>query len=353
LSSFLGKPSEASGKYNSHFISKLEGHTSKVTAVTTFSDPSNLATPLAITGSADNTVRIWDMNTSECIHTLTRHHNVITGIVVCPAYAEHAARVFTSSMDGSIKIWELWTGNYVGSLDGGHSKGVRAICLYYPDTAALELPPPSQPAKRLSQANFLSVGNITSLKTYHIEDTLRLPLLVSTGDDCTILVWNIESSQVEFEPIPTGRTNIIHTLAVYSPIRDSKPISELPNIRKGRPIIIGAGSDKVIAFWDLISGDPLLIFDDKHKPLQGHVKTINSLAVYSPLDGASPFIVSGSSDRSVMVWDLYSGELMRTMEGHTDKVCCVQVYGAHEDKNPFVISCSEGKCVSLILSIFH
>jgi WD40 repeat protein len=67
--------------------------------------------------------------------------------------------------------------------------------------------------------------------------------------------------------------------------------------------------DRTVKVWELESGRLL-------RSLEGHTGGVNAVAV-SP-DGR--FIVSGSDDRTVKVWELESGRLLRSLEGHTDWV---------------------------------
>jgi WD40 repeat protein len=50
------------------------------------------------------------------------------------------------------------------------------------------------------------------------------------------------------------------------------------------------------------------------------------------------FIVSGSEDRTVKVWELESGRLLRSLEGHTDDVNAVAV----SPDGRFIVSGSGG-----------
>ena len=70
----------------------------------------------------------------------------------------------------------------------------------------------------------------------------------------------------------------------------------------------GSANDKTIKVWDLESGRLL-------RSLEGHTDGVNAVAL-TP-DGR---IVSGSADKTIKVWDLESGHLLRSLEGHTDGV---------------------------------
>ena len=72
------------------------------------------------------------------------------------------------------------------------------------------------------------------------------------------------------------------------------------------------GDDQNVRVWDVKSGQCL-------KTLQGHTGWIRSVA-FSP-DGS--VVVSGSEDRTVCVWDRNSGQCLLTLQGHHSSVWSV------------------------------
>jgi len=81
----------------------------------------------------------------------------------------------------------------------------------------------------------------------------------------------------------------------------------------GRRIVSGS-SDRTVAVWDLVSGS-------RTRRLTGHQDSVRSVAV-SP-DGRR--IVSGSDDRTVAVWDLEAGSRIHQLTGHQGAVNSVAV----------------------------
>jgi WD40 repeat protein len=76
----------------------------------------------------------------------------------------------------------------------------------------------------------------------------------------------------------------------------------------GRYMLSGS-DDHTVRMWDVASGGELLVF-------QGHTAGVNSVA-FSP-DGN--IALSGCSDKTVRLWDLESGKELRVFEGHTAQV---------------------------------
>ena len=72
--------------------------------------------------------------------------------------------------------------------------------------------------------------------------------------------------------------------------------------------------DQTLRLWDLESGQTL-------RTLEGHTDWVRAVAV-TP-DGRRA--VSASGDQTLRLWDLESGQTIRTLEGHTDWVSAVAV----------------------------
>ena len=77
--------------------------------------------------------------------------------------------------------------------------------------------------------------------------------------------------------------------------------------------LASASFDKTVKLWDIRTGECL-------KTLQGHGR-VNSVSI-SP-DGKT--LASGSHDKTVTLWDIRTGECLKTFQGHTDTVRSVEI----------------------------
>ena len=75
-----------------------------------------------------------------------------------------------------------------------------------------------------------------------------------------------------------------------------------------------APDDNTLRLWDLATGETL-------RTLEGHTCSVSAVAVLA--DGSRA--LSGSWDNTLRLWDLATGETLRTLEGHTDRVSAVAV----------------------------
>ena len=110
-------------------LKTLAGHSYSVCSVAYSPDGKRI-----ISGSGDNTVKIWDANTGECLKTLEGHSEGINSVSYSP-YGKYIASCsgtfFKKNDDKTIKIWNANTGECLKTLEG-HSLGVLSVA-FSPD----------------------------------------------------------------------------------------------------------------------------------------------------------------------------------------------------------------------------
>jgi WD40 repeat protein len=87
----------------------LQGHTAAVMTANFSPDGKQLAT-----SSQDQTVKLWDAETGQLLHTFTGH-NHYTGRVI---FNPEATRLATGSLDRTVKVWDLETRKELYTLSG-------------------------------------------------------------------------------------------------------------------------------------------------------------------------------------------------------------------------------------------
>ena len=73
-----------------------------------------------VSGSSDNTLKVWDVATGQCVATLEGHSKDVW----CVAMFPDGRRVVSASDDKTLKVWDVVTGKCVATLQG-HRSGVR------------------------------------------------------------------------------------------------------------------------------------------------------------------------------------------------------------------------------------
>ncbi|KAI1370623.1 WD40 repeat-like protein [Hypoxylon crocopeplum] len=90
-----------------YFIRTLQGHSHSVRAIAAHADT-------LVSGSYDNTVRVWRISTGETVHILQGHSQKVYSVVLDVA----RNRCISGSMDSFVKIWDLETGSCIHTLEG-------------------------------------------------------------------------------------------------------------------------------------------------------------------------------------------------------------------------------------------
>ncbi|KAJ3103794.1 hypothetical protein HK100_004146, partial [Physocladia obscura] len=96
--------------------------------------------------------------------------------------------------------------------------------------------------------------------------------------------------------------------------------------------VVSGSSDKTVKIWDAQTGA-------LQRTLEGHTDIVRAVAIST--NGQS--VVSGSSDKMVKIWDSQTGRLLRTLEGHSDWVRAVAV----STDGQFIVSGSDDATVKI------
>ena len=95
------------------------GHSSFVNSVAISPDGETL-----VSGSGDNTIKLWNLHTGELRHTLIGH----SGSVYCVAITPDGETLVSGSADKTITVWNLHTGELRNTLTG-HSSWVNCVAI--------------------------------------------------------------------------------------------------------------------------------------------------------------------------------------------------------------------------------
>ncbi|MFM5946390.1 MAG: WD40 repeat domain-containing protein, partial [Dolichospermum sp.] len=93
----------------SHLIRTLTGHSYLVRAIALTPDGKTV-----ISGSNDETIKIWDLETGEEKLTFKGHSSWVTAIAVTP----DGKTVISGSWDNTIKIWDLANRKEIATFTG-------------------------------------------------------------------------------------------------------------------------------------------------------------------------------------------------------------------------------------------
>jgi len=152
--------------------------------------------------------------------------------------------------------------------------------------------------------NYNTLERIKSLEGHsdyirHIAVHPTLPLILTSSDDMTIREWDWDKN---WECTRTYEGHSHYVMMVQWNPKDNTSFAS-------------ASLDRSIKVWGISGGT------NAHFTLTGHARGVNCIDYAQ--SGEKPYLVSGSDDKTVRVWDYQTKQCVHVLEGHTGNVSSV------------------------------
>uniref|UniRef100_A0A673AGA8 F-box domain-containing protein n=1 Tax=Sphaeramia orbicularis TaxID=375764 RepID=A0A673AGA8_9TELE len=257
----------------------LKGHDDHVITCLQFSGD------LIVSGSDDNTLKVWSAITGKCLRTLTGH----TGGVWCSQMA--VTTVISGSTDRTLRVWDADSGQCVHTLYG-HTSTVR--CMHLHGNRVV-----SGSRDTTLRVWDVSTGRCEHVLTGHVAAVRCVQYdgrrVVSGGYDYMVKVWDAES-EVCLHTLQ-GHTNRVYSLQYH--------IDHIHSLTSGMElrdnILVSGNADSTVRVWDIRTGQCLHTLQGPHK----HQSAVTCLQFCRGL------VLSSSDDGTVKLWDLRTGAWIR------------------------------------------
>ncbi|MCF7859127.1 MAG: DUF4062 domain-containing protein [Candidatus Cloacimonetes bacterium] len=319
-------------------LQTLKGHTDCVSAVSI--SPNGRR---AISGSADETCIVWDLESGEPIQTLKGH----TSDVLSVSISADGKRAISGSDDKSSILWDLESGKQIQTLKG-HSDRVYSVSISPDGRRAIS----GSEDESCILWNLESGKSIHTLKghsgrVYSVSISADGRRAISGSDDESCILWDLESGKPIH--ILKGHSGRVYSVSISPDGRRAISGSILWNLESGEPIqklkcifnkwnsvsICPDGKlaisesygmtsflknrnalsqPKACYLWDLESGEPI-------KTLKGHIDEVMSVSICA--DGSRA--ISGSKDCTCILWDPERGKLLQNPIGHNYAVSSIPI----------------------------
>jgi GTPase SAR1 family protein len=263
---------------------KLTGHGGWVNSVAVSPDGKWVAS-----GSDDNTVKIWDLESGECRTTLEGH----TGDVMSVAITPDGKRILSGSSDNSVRVWDVSSGGELAELDG-HTAKVWSIVALRDNVHVLS----GGFDKTLRLWDIASRSCVKTIEcgTDDADDifgtaVIRAETQVLSGHrDGRIRLWNLETG--DCQATLKGHSETVRSIQITL---------------DGRFAVSGS-NDKTLKVWDLETGSCV-------GTMEGHQQDVVSV-VMSP-NGA--LIASAGFQEALRIWDFKTGKCLASFQKRVDK----------------------------------
>jgi len=285
----------------------LTGHRAPITAVV-FHPVYNVVA----SASEDATIKIWDYESGKFERSLQGHQDAVQDV----AFNQSGTLLASCSADLSIKIWNFETYECTKTLNG-HDHNVSSVCFVPSGDYVVS-------ASRDKNIKLWEIASGYCVRTYSGHDAWvrRVQvspdgiLIASASMDQSVRTWNLKTG--ESVRICRDHDHVVETLCFSNAKADTYITRMLAEEKTG------ASTTEIALAQAQAKKDGKDGKDEKQK---------------EDLGGA--FLISGSRDRTIKIWQVNTGVCVKTFQGHDNWVRQVLIHPSGR----FIVSCGDDKTI--------
>jgi WD40 repeat protein len=264
----------------------FQGHEGSVTSAHLSADGR-----FAISGSADMTLRLWEVPSGHCIRVFKGHTERVNAVCLdaTGSIALSASGTFKGA-DNTLRLWDVPSGRCLRRFEG-HTRGVNAVCLSNDGRIAVSG----------SDDQTLRFWDTASGQCLRVVDAHGggVQSISLSADGRFVLSGGMYDKAVRLWEMATGRC-----IRIFK-----EPFAS------GNAVFLSTDSRLALSgnwyipmrMWDIATGSGLHLF-------KGHTNCVSAVCLSSD----NLFALSASWDTSVRLWDATTGRCLRTFRGYTN-----------------------------------
>jgi len=264
----------------------------------------------AMTGSQDDTARLWELTNGASIQRFTGSENDIFTVVAHP----DGDVIASAGYDDVVRIWDIETGENTAVYEGATEDLWFAI--YSPDGGLLASGGKDNTLRIMDSGTgeilheLSGHDNWVTTAAFNSDGTQ----IASGSNDETVIIWDVETG--EQVACYFGEDCLGESDGQLRDVLFSADDSQL---------LLGADTARLV---DIESGETVQQFD-------GHTNRVNSVA-FTP-DGEG--VLTGSADSTIRLWDIDTGQTLLIFDSHVGQVRSVTY---HPDGHHLLSSSADG-----------
>lgn len=241
------------------------------------------------TGAEDKIIRIWDLATRTIVKYLKGHEQDIYSLDFFP----DGKRLVSGSGDRTVRIWDVYNGQC--SLTLSIEDGVTTVAVS-PDGSLIAAGSLDRTVRvwdankgylveRLDSSNEYGNGHMDSV--YSVTFTNQGKEIASGSLDRTIKLWSLKG--LDKQPSSISKSNCEVTYVGHKDFVLS--VCCTPDDQ----FILSGSKDRGVIMWDKASGEPYIM-------LQGHRNSVISVSVSPVVGSTGGYFATGSGDCKARIW---------------------------------------------------
>jgi WD40 repeat protein len=239
------------------------------------------------------TLRLWDVATGRLVRTLALGHPRIRPLFRSFAFSPDGKLLASRSEGGTVKLWDIASG-----------KERRTLIQDAPDVSSLAFSPDGRRLACGSSDATLKLWEvdtgrlIRTLRTHGVQHTIAFRpdgKVLAAGSFGSTTLWDLQTGQEIWTPTEANSV-------AFGP--------------DGR-LLAGGGDGPIVWLWHLDAHQAPTVLEPT--PLAGFRSRVTS-AVFS---ANGKLVASRSSDGTMQLWDVVSGQRLHPLADHSEKVTAV------------------------------